>query len=105
MSYTELPAIRIKQGVEYKFDGALKILLVAARLLKENGIPLVWTSGTDGTHMSGSKHYSGEAIDLRTWYMTKDVQEDMVFELQTALGNDYDVVLEPTHIHVEYDPD
>jgi hypothetical protein len=27
---------------------------------------LVITSGSDSTHMAGSKHYTGEAIDLRS---------------------------------------
>jgi hypothetical protein len=28
----------------------------------------------------------------------------MVAEIRSALGSDYDVIIEPDHLHVEYDP-
>lgn len=62
------------------------------------------TSGHELTsrHMKESKHYTGEAIDIRKFDMknTKIVLE----EIREYLGNDYDVVEEKTHIHIEYDP-
>lgn len=61
------------------------------------------TSGHEKTakHMKGSKHYTGEAIDIRKLDMknTKIVIE----EIKDYLGEDYDVVEEKTHIHIEYD--
>jgi hypothetical protein len=33
------------------------------------------------------------------------VVESWAERMQFALGHDYDVVLEDTHIHVEFDPD
>jgi hypothetical protein len=65
----------------------------------------VITSGRDGTHMQTSKHYSGEALDFRRWQSDGIGRTtDIVEELRRELGDDYDVVLEATHIHVEYDP-
>ena len=71
---------------------------------------LTVTSITDGKHSVNSLHYQGRAIDLRV----KDDETGLPFdgrhqliavrELRRHLGKDYDVVLEPTHIHVEYDP-
>ena len=61
---------------------------------------LVITSGKDGTHGNGSLHYEGKAVDLRTW----NVLDALVKQLKAHLGPDYDVVLEDTHLHVEYDP-
>lgn len=68
------------------------------------------TSGTDGVHRDDSKHYLGLAVDLRT----RDLTSGEVTRLTTALrrrlnGNGllnrpYQVIVEGTHIHVEYDP-
>ena len=51
----------------------------------------------------GSKHMSGNAFDIRTYGLAVKEQENLVYELGNALGDDYDVVLESNHIHVEYD--
>ena len=61
---------------------------------------LVITSGKDGTHGNNSLHYEGKAVDLRTW----NVLDALVKQLKVHLGPNYDVVLEDTHLHVEYDP-
>ena len=65
---------------------------------------LVITSVTDGKHGKGSRHYIGHAIDIRTRNMTRPTPKECVKELKTALGSDFDVVLEKDHIHLEYDP-
>jgi hypothetical protein len=59
------------------------------------------TSAVDGKHMKGSKHYRGEAIDIRKFDM-KNVKI-VVEEIKEYLGKDYDVIEEKTHIHIEYD--
>lgn len=63
------------------------------------------TSGLEGKHGTNSLHYSGNAIDLRTRNLTEDQIDDIASDLQSRLGNDYDVVIEPDHMHVEFDPD
>ena len=69
------------------------------------GKGIVVTSVLDGRHMAGSKHYEGNAFDLRTWIYTEGEVSVFVGELQHALGVDYDVINEVDHIHVEFDPD
>ncbi|MEQ8434592.1 MAG: hypothetical protein RIA71_10155 [Oceanicaulis sp.] len=69
----------------------------------------VITSGNEGTdgdgvHMDGSKHYTGDAVDLRTNNLTQSQIDDVSSTLSSSLGDDYDGVVESTHIHVEYDP-
>ena len=58
----------------------------------------------DGVHGKDSLHYKGRAIDLRT----KDVSTLRVIifirALRELLGQEYDIVNEGDHIHVEYDP-
>jgi len=67
------------------------------------GREAIITSGRDGRHMANSRHYSGLAIDLRT----RDIlfkAEELVEALKNKLGNNYDIILEYDHIHLEYDP-
>lgn len=66
----------------------------------------VVTSVTDGTHMKGSLHYAGMAVDLRLPYPAaeKNKLHQLVQDMQNTLGVQWDVVLEETHIHVEFDP-
>lgn len=68
------------------------------------GRPAIVTSARDGEHSANSLHYKGKAIDLRTKDLQRGVASLYAAELQRILGSDYDVVLESTHIHVEYDP-
>ena len=64
------------------------------------GIEAVITSGRDGKHMEGSKHYEGKAFDLRTFHVIDRVAE----LLRMYLGKEFDVIVEKDHIHVEFDP-
>lgn len=98
--------MKIKQGVSL---GGLSQEMVLAWLVADS----VWaeqmeegviTSGKDGKHKTFSKHYTGNALDLRTRYFAPDQIEYCASRLRGILGKDYDVVVEETHIHVEYDP-
>jgi len=61
---------------------------------------MVVTSTYEGNHSPGSLHYANLAIDLRLPANYKRVAR----AIQTVLGSDYDVVIETSHIHIEYDP-
>ena len=64
----------------------------------------VITAGRDGKHKVGSKHYTGEAIDLRTSKLRQEQICIIKNALQKAIGSSYDVLFEVNHYHVEYDP-
>ena len=70
--------------------------------------PFVLTSVKDAKHMKGSKHYDGQAFDLRTWVFKEHsrlVNIDAFAEAcRSSLGRDFDVVIEKDHIHIEFDP-
>lgn len=71
--------------------------------------PFVITSGDDGIHSTKSKHYTGDAWDLRARHLDRHQRERFAAELRTRLGQDFDVVVHDEkpnreHIHVEYDP-
>lgn len=69
------------------------------------GLGDVWvTSGNDGQHMDGSKHYTDEALDFRTRDFTLAQVHQWATAMRARLGVDYQVIVEPTHLHVEYDP-
>ena len=61
----------------------------------------VITSCTEGTHKRASIHYMGGAGDLRRPTLRA---EEIVADMKGRLGDDFDVVLEPDHIHVEFQP-
>lgn len=78
----------------------------AERLWKEFGQDLVITSTTEGDHGHHSLHYGGYAIDLRSRDFAPELAAEVAFQLQrrlSKLDSRFDVVLEPTHIHVELD--
>ena len=72
----------------------------------------VLTSGSDGTHSANSLHYKGLAVDIRRWYMADGKRTDLGRNtlgrirnsLAKALGSDWDIILESSHMHLEFDP-
>jgi hypothetical protein len=62
------------------------------------------TSGVDGVHMKGSKHYTGEAHDYKTKHMPDNIAVLITEVAQKRLGENYDVIFETNHIHCEFDP-
>lgn len=68
------------------------------------GRDAIVTFTTNGTHSAGSFHYEGNAIDLRTKDLTTSQINEIVEDLVEKLGDEYDIVNEGDHIHIEYDP-
>jgi hypothetical protein len=64
----------------------------------------VVTSASDGEHSRKSLHYVGHAVDLRTRHVPKHLHEQIRDRIAQDVGDQFDVVLEPTHIHVEWQP-
>lgn len=79
-------------------------IMVASSVYANHGYRMVITSITDGTHSYTSLHYIGHAVDLRIREIPSDDLESIVGDMKRSLTNDYDVVLEKDHIHLEYQP-
>lgn len=84
-------------------------LMLCRQIYSDNFIAsMVVTSANDGRHMDGSKHYTGEAFDLRTRGTGRSTQiASETRRILRPLG--FDVVFEDEggeneHLHVEYDP-
>ena len=97
--------MRLKKGVRIR--GLRPEVVLAAFMANEVceklGVEMVITSGTEGKHSWGSLHYSGCAFDFRKWNFSDNGVEARKM-LSEKLGKEFDVVLERTHIHVEFQP-
>ena len=66
------------------------------------GKEAVVTSTTEGKHsVPRSAHYRGDAVDLRTWHVDP---HDYAERIKAALGDDFVVLVEATHIHCHWGP-
>ena len=82
------------------------------QVFAKHGYVTTITSGNEGEHMRNSLHkvIPCRANDFRTWANAKGQQMDaglkaaIATDIRKLLGKDYDVVVEGTHIHVEFDP-
>lgn len=79
-------------------------LMAVQKVFDTFGIEMVITSVTDSKHSSTSLHYSGNAADIRTRNIaTRDLMAVRT-HIANALPNDFDVILETDHIHLEFQP-
>lgn len=97
--------VEVKPGVP--LDDLTCEMRIAIRVFYEIyralGKKLVVTSTTDGMHTQGSLHFSGNAADLRIWGLTPKTLEKIVSTAKVELGQAYYILLEKSHIHVQFD--
>lgn len=62
------------------------------------------TSISEGKHSTGSLHYRGMATDFGMAGIHRVKKRALSAAIRKRLKEDYDVVLEGSHIHVEFDP-
>lgn len=92
----------VKMGVDYSRlkDPIRSKLRIIDNIFGRNGNEAVLTATFGGLHSPSSFHYVDLAADFRL-----GIHNDVILkELRQHLGKDYDVVLETTHFHIEYDP-
>lgn len=105
--FLELPSgVSTKPGVVLRgLDRRMwPVLRTAAAVWLGHGRALVITSGLDGKHHKGSRHYVGLALDLRSRDMGAVERSLIARELRESLGDGCQVLVERDHIHVEHDP-
>ena len=76
-----------------------RTLAPVEEIFLKHGQEGVISSTYEGNHGPSSLHYANDAYDLRL-----PRYPGIIDEIREALGPDYDVVKEGTHIHIEYDP-
>ena len=95
--------MRLKPGV--RIHGIKPEVLFALNVLESIWpTELVVTCGMEGKHGRGSLHYVGYAVDVRTRDLEPEELAALVSVAKDSLGQDFDVVLEKTHLHVEFQP-
>ena len=77
-----------------------KLNSIAQQVSHYGGSEMVITSTYEGNHSPGSLHYADLAIDIRL----PENPESALRSLRDVLRDDYDVIGELDHIHIEYDP-
>ena len=77
---------------------------VAASIFLQFDKPMVITLANDGGHRNNSQHNRGDAIDIDTHLLTDSEALAMTHVISLMLGEDFDVMLEPTHLCIEYEP-
>ncbi len=94
--------MKIKKGV--RVGGLQPEMLLAIAIIEPISLSfsqeLVITSAIDGIHSKTSRHPLGYAIDIRTRDMTDS--ERAAKAMQESLGDEYFVLHESTHIHVQF---
>lgn len=98
--------MNIKSGVRLlglKPEMSLGILVINS-IYNKFGLDATITAVTDGKHSHGSLHYAGCAVDIRTNDVPSDVLNNLVAAIKNSLSSEFDVVLENTHLHVEWQP-
>lgn len=63
------------------------------------------TSGQEGDHSEESGHYHGRALDFKINDIYHTNHDPIKKKVQSLLGPDYFVLLEPTHLHVQRNKD
>jgi hypothetical protein len=86
--------------------GLLVILASLQQLSNELKEDIMITSGSDGVHMKGSRHYTFEAVDIRShsWVMQRKLV--VKAQLEKIVGPRFTVLLENVgedneHIHIQ----
>lgn len=98
--------LRLKDGVliQGMSNEVLLCVMIVQKIYESYGYDCIVTSALDGLHSKNSLHYSGNAIDFRIRHLKKKHKHKIFEDIKSSLTKDFDVVLESTHIHVEYQP-
>lgn len=112
--------MRLEHGIKWdKNDPTKNVRLIGIKpeisfiipflmeVFKSKNLALVITSGIEGKHsVRNSDHYKGYAIDVRSyyWILSREQQINLGELIKQAIGPDYLVIVEKTHIHISWRP-
>lgn len=104
--------ISIKEGAKIIGIQSESILglCIVSKVFEKFVVELVITEVTGGAHKTGSLHYAGLAVDIRSKNITDDLLKKLILEnCKSRLGKNFDMILENEgqdneHFHLEVDP-
>ena len=93
----------LKVGVNFEPDESIREALGKAHsIFKANKELFIITSLRDRDHKPSSLHFYGKAFDCRIRHISDPSKLERIHsQLVVALSQKYDVLLKPTHIHIE----
>jgi len=74
-------------------------------LFQELGFNWILSCGVEGRHSRNSLHFVGLAFDLSFGDIDEKYWADITQALRLALGDEFDVVQEGDHWHIEFQPE
>jgi hypothetical protein len=89
-------------------NGAIVLAILRAdALFAAAGVDCWITSLNDSTHMLGSKHFIGRAVDLRSHHLPEADRAEFHHKLRVALGPQFTVLYESPrkpneHYHIQF---
>ena len=98
-----MSTLSLKEGVTI-YGLHSECLWAIDRCVEASPADVTVTSTRGDVHSKGSLHYAGHAFDLRTRNLLTSQITAWISRIKLAVGDDFDVVLESNHIHVEYQP-
>lgn len=78
--------------------------MVVKSVYNRNGCVCRLTSGVEGHHMNHSHHKKGLAVDIGIRDIPRNLLEKIVNESLECLGDEFQLIVERDHLHLEYDP-
>jgi len=99
----------IKEGASIagcRAEILIAYISVITQVFRDHGKDAVITSGTEEYKHSvkRSRHYSGDALDIRSRWFDASEKSAILMQLQNKLGKDFVVLLESNHFHIHYAP-
>lgn len=79
-------------------------LYVADQSFRDHGYDMIWSCGPEGEHSFGSLHYLNCAVDVDYPGLSESDFRSIRNDIKTRLGNNFDVINEGSHIHIELQP-
>lgn len=95
----------ISQGYMFGMElPAWAAYMVAASVFHSYAATCRMTNSVEGEHSDKSLHYVGLAVDIGLGGIDVRIHQELADKIRAKLSPEYDVVLEPYHIHIEFQP-
>ncbi len=97
--------MRLKFSVKYNyaFQAIADANTIANDVYRQFGYNMTKTSVDDSKHGPTTLHGKGLAFDIRTKDLKPGDGQKITQEIISCLTQDFDVIFEGDHIHIEYD--
>jgi hypothetical protein len=101
--------MKVAIGPQVRLTGVTPQMVIAHSVVTEVfrnlGFDCVITSAIDRKHKRASLHYVGSALDYSFRWVAQAYDKLAIRDgVKSALGEEYDVVSEADHLHVEWQP-